>query len=231
MGENVLFNQPGQNDQPPPQEGAPPQDAGTPDTTAQTPDAQTDATEESTGEEEVAPPAGFLGGGLLKKLLIGIGIIVVISILIVLFLPKGQSQKPVTLQWWGLWEDSSTMQPLIQEFEKTHPNITISYTKEDPGQYEQQLTTRIQNGNGPDVFLYHNTWLPMLVGDLSPLPSSVISPDEFKQTYYPVMQQDLTQNGAIYGIPMEADSLALFVNPQLFKDAGVQVPTNWDQFV
>ncbi len=233
MGENVLFNQPGQNDQPAPQEGSVPQDAGTPDTTAQPTDAQTEGVEaeESTGEE-TAPPAGFLGGGLFKKLLIGIGVIVIISIIIVLLLPKGgQSQKPVTLQWWGLWEDASTMQPLIQGFERTHPNITVSYTKDAPGQYEQQLTTRIQNGNGPDIFLYHNTWMPMLVGDLSPLPSSVISPDEFKQTFYPVMQQDLTQNGAIYGIPMEADTLALFVNPQLFEDAGVQVPTTWDDFV
>jgi multiple sugar transport system substrate-binding protein len=79
--------------------------------------------------------------------------------------------------------------------------------------------------------MYHNTWLPMLNGDLSPLPSSVITPENFKQVFYPVMQQDLTQNGALYGIPMEGDTLALFVNPTLFEDAGVQVPTNWDQFV
>jgi ABC-type glycerol-3-phosphate transport system substrate-binding protein len=71
----------------------------------------------------------------------------------------------------------------------------------------------------------------MLVGDLSPLTSDVITPDQFKQVYYPVMQQDLTQNGALYGIPMEADTLALFVNPSLFEAAGVQVPTTWDDFV
>lgn len=236
MDENVLFNPPTQNDpaNPPTTENLSPADQaaseGTDQTTTgeQTGEEQTDGTE---GETYEGAPPSFLGGGLLKKLLIGIGAIILISIIVILLLPKGQATKPVTLQWWGLWEDASTMEPLIQNFEKSHPNITIHYIKEDPTQYEQQLTTRIQNGNGPDIFLYHNTWLPMLASDLSPLPSSVITPDEFKQTYYPVMQQDLTQNGAIYGIPMEADTLALFVNTQLFQDAGLQVPTTWDQFV
>jgi len=71
----------------------------------------------------------------------------------------------------------------------------------------------------------------MLTSDLSPLSSTVITPDQFKQSFYPVMQQDLTQNGALYGIPVGADSLALFVNPTLFEAAGLQVPTNWDDFV
>jgi multiple sugar transport system substrate-binding protein len=238
MDENVVYNPPTQDDQ-----SAQQVPQVVPETPADPSAAPTDqaATDDQSGEEgaegedeetyEEAPSGGFLGGGLLKKLLIGFGAIIVVIIIIIILIPKGQPEKQVTLQWWGLWEDASTMQPLITDFKKTHPNITINYIKEDPGQYEQQLTTRIQNGNGPDIFLYHNTWLPMLSGDLSPLPSSVITPDQFKQAYYPVMQQDLTQNGAIYGIPMEGDTLSLFVNPQLFEDAGVQVPTNWDQFV
>ena len=231
MDENVVFNPPGQTAQPDP--AAPPAAADVPQTPLADPEAAdaqaTDGTEEVL--EEAPPPGGIFGGGLLKKILIGVGALVVIIIIIILLLPKGQPEKAVTLQWWGLWEDASTMQPLIANFKKTHPNITVQYIKEDPTQYQQQLTTRIQNGNGPDIFMYHNTWLPMLNGDVSPLPSSVITPEDFKQVFYPVMQQDLTQNGALYGIPMEGDTLALFVNPTLFQDAGVQVPTNWDQFV
>ena len=39
------------------------------------------------------------------------------------------------------------------------------------------------------------------------------------------------QNGAIYGIPLGIDTLALFINPDLFQAAGVQPPNNWDDFV
>src|SRR6185437_1417282 len=241
MDENVLYNPPAQNDQSAPQgEDVPPADQ--PSDASETTDVPTDqaATDDQTGEVtedteeglyDDVPPPGFLGGGLLKKVLIGVGAMILVIIIVILLIPKSAPQKNVTLQWWGLWEDATTMQPLIAGFKKDHPNITVNYIKEDPTQYEQQLTTRIQNGNGPDIFLYHNTWLPMLSGQLSPLPSSVIIPDQFKQVFYPVMQQDLTQNGGIYGIPMEADTLSLFVNPSLLEDAGVQVPTDWDSFV
>ena len=219
MDENVVYNPPEQDSaQKPSSTGVPP---------AVVDPAQTT---DETYTEEAAPP-GFLGGGLLKKLLIGIGSVILLTFIIILLIPKGQSEKPATLQWWGLWEDNSTMQALILDFKKTHPNITIDYVKNDPNQYLDRLQTRMQNGTGPDIFLYHNTWLPMLSGELSPLSSDVITPDDFKKSFYPVMQQDLTQNGAIYGIPLEADSLSLFVNPDLFQAAGVQVPTNWDDFV
>ena len=200
------------------------------DGTTETGEVAADGTQ--VGIEEPPPPAGFLGGGMLKKILIGVGalIFIIVIIVIVASLNKAQPTKQVKLQWWGLWEDPAAVQSLISDFKKTHPTIDVEYVKKDPDQYRDRLTARIENGSGPDIFRYHNTWLPMIGNDLSPLTSDVISPDEFKNAYYPVMQQDLTKNGAIYGIPMDADSLALFINPQLFDAAGVQVPTNWDQF-
>ena len=71
----------------------------------------------------------------------------------------------------------------------------------------------------------------MLVGDLLALPSDTIAKADFNQTFYPVVQRDLVRNGAIYGIPLEIDTLSLFVNNQLFQSAGLQPPTNWDDLV
>ena len=245
MDENVVYNPPDPNnpappadaatEQPPTDQTAESQDQTATDQTAT--DTAADDTTEGAIEEEAPPPivgflGGIMGGGLLKKLLIAVGVVILLTFIIILLIPKGKPQaQAVTLQWWGLWEDANTMQPILDDFHKTHPTITVQYVKEDPRQYNDQLQARLQNGNGPDIFLYHNSWLPMLSGDLSPLSSSVITPDQFKQIYYPVMQQDLVQNGAIYGIPMEADTLALFVNPALFEAAGVQVPATWDDFV
>jgi len=243
MDEKVLFNNPSsqEDQQNPPLSDTP---SGEPlveqqpsDESAQGTDDQSTNDEQVTGEgeEETEESPGFLGGilggGLLKKLLIAIGSVILLTIIIIILIPKGQPNKAVTLTWWGLWEDNSTMQALILDYKKTHPNVTINYIKNDPNQYLDRLQARLQNGSGPDIFMYHNTWLPMLNGDLSPLSTDVVSPDQFKQYYYPVMQQDLVQNGAIYGLPMDADSLSLFVNPALFQAAGVQVPQNWDDFV
>src|SRR5207244_2073324 len=37
--------------------------------------------------------------------------------------------------------------------------------------------------------------------------------------------------GAIYGIPIGIDSLAMFVNTDLTKAAGLSVPKDWNQFI
>ncbi len=191
-----------------------------------------DDTESEIAEEP--PPSlisRILGGGRLKKILIGLGILLIIIIIIILIIPKNQRGKDVTLVWWGLWEDNATMQPLIDGFERQNPHIKIKYTKQDPEKYCDTLITRVNNGSGPDIFRYHNTWVPILSGVLAPLPKDVITVDDFQKQYYPVIQNDLTQNGAIYGIPLGVDSIALFVNTDLLNSAGLSVPRDWNQFI
>lgn len=168
--------------------------------------------------------------GSLKKLLIGITVIVLITILIVVFFPRAQDQK-VTIVWWGLWEDERVVEPIIADFERENPTIDVEYSKQDPKQYRERLITRANLGTGPDIFRFHNTWYPMLSDILLPLPSDVISQEEFQKSFYPVMQSDLVHNGGIYGIPLGADTLALFVNTELLDAAGISVPTTWEDFV
>jgi len=172
-----------------------------------------------------------------KKILkVGIGLVVVILVLtllltVVLPMLSGSSREKVTLNYWGLWEDSKTMQSLISGFERQNPNITINYSMQDVKQYRERVIARIANGNGPDIFRFHNSWYPMYASVLLPLPTDTISPVDFKKTFYPVAQKDLIKNGAIYGVPLEIDTLALYTNSELLKAAGLQPPTNWNDFI
>src|SRR5579864_3347190 len=147
------------------------------------------------------------------------------------FITSSTTSGKVTLQWWGLWEDPPVLQAIINEFQKAHPNITVQYIKQDPQQYSERLLTRIQNGTGPDIFRFHNSWIPMIQYFLSPLSSEAIAKQDFTKNYYSVVQQDLVKNGAIYGVPLEIDTLALFTNDQLFQSTGLKSPTNWTDFI
>jgi multiple sugar transport system substrate-binding protein len=168
------------------------------------------------------------------KILIGLFVVmlvfmVIFTVIIPIF-TKNSSGK-ATLTYWGLWEDSKIMQGIISDFERQNPNITINYSKEDIKQYRERLLTRIGNGSGPDIFRFHNSWYPMLSGVLLALPGDTISKDEFNQVFYPVAQKDLIKNGGIYGIPLEIDTLSLFINNQLFQSAGLKPPTTWNDFI
>jgi len=222
MDENVIFN-PNQ------------QQVTTPDAAAQTADTNVAATGADTSPDDASPVqssplANLLSGGLRKKALLAGGVVFFIILLVIIFIPKKKTTQHVTLVWWNLWEDQNVVAPIINDFERQNPDITVEYVQQDPDSYLDRLQTRLQNGSGPDIFTYHNSWLPMLSGDVLPLSSDVITPDEFQQTFYPVMQHDLVQNGAIYGLPLGVDDLALFANTDIFKAAGATVPTNWDDF-
>ncbi len=178
-----------------------------------------------------SPPSSFP----IKKLLIGIVAVLIAGGLLFLIISGVSSffnKKPekVTLTYWGLWEDKNTMQSIISDFGHKYPTITIEYVQQDSDQYQQRLLTRVKNGTGPDIFRFHNTWVLPLSGILLPMSSDVITPAEFKTNFYPVAYSDLVKNGAIYGIPIEIDNLALFVNEDILKASGRQVPTDWNDF-
>jgi len=171
--------------------------------------------------------------GVLMKA--GVGLIVVLILGFLIFgvvIPMFFSNKDekVTLTYWGLWEDPRVMQSIINDFQKENPTITVKYEQQEVKQYRDRLETRMQKGTGPDMFRFHNSWLPEIGTSIAPLPSDVITPDQFKQWYYPVIQSDLTKNGAIYGIPLQIDTLALFTNTDMFEAASLQPPTNWEDF-
>lgn len=184
------------------------------------------------------PPTTFpftlLANPKAKLILSVVGILLLIIIFIVLFgLNKGGggANEKVTLTYWGLWDDSKTVQPIINDFQRANPNITVVYKKETVKQYKDRVTTRITNGTGPDIFTYHNTWTPAITTILAPLSTDAIAPDVFKKSYFPVVQSDLLRGGAIYGLPQGIDTISLFINKQIFDAAGLNVPQDWDEFV
>lgn len=188
--------------------------------------------------EEVAPAGGGGGfhiGSIVRVLVAIAGIFVVILLLwgvvSFFFSNRNATSGKVNLTYWGLWEDTNVMQPVIADFEKQHPNITVTYTKEDAKDYTKRLLTRMQQGTGPDIFRFHNTWVYPLQSILLPLPTSVIDARNLTANYPPVAAKDLVVNGAVYGLPLEMDALSLFVNTDIFSHAGAAVPTTWDNFI
>lgn len=238
MDENLVF-QNTQSQQAPPVSSPPPPPPEPPNAVGQTiaPILEPQTNQEGfDNQDSKEGPSGFFSSldfPSIIKVIIGLIILFIVGFLLFnLFFAKTQinTNQKVTLNYWGLWEDKSVMQSVIAEFQKENPNITVNYTKQDMKQYRERLMTRVQNDTGPDIFRFHNTWLPMLSNILLPLPSKTIDKNDFKKWYYPTTQKDLVKNGAIYGIPLEIDTLSLFINTEIFKAASALAPASWDDF-
>ncbi len=134
------------------------------------------------------------------------------------------------LTWWGLWEDNTVVQPLIDEYESKHNGVKINYVKESPQDYRERLTSAFAKKSGPDIFSFHNSWVPMFRANLDAVPASVMNPADFAKTFYPIASSDLTSGSSVVGIPLEYDALTLYINQDIFDKAGKTAPTTWDEF-
>lgn len=139
--------------------------------------------------------------------------------------------RPVTITYWGLWEQESILAPVIRDFQSKYPNITVEYKKENHREYRQRLQTQLQQGTGPDAFRFHTMWVAMLKDDIEPLPADSISPDTVQASYYPVVAQDLVGGTTVWGLPVGIDGLGLYVNEELFQKAGVTVPASYEDLI
>lgn len=170
-------------------------------------------------------------------------IIVVLSLSIVLgflfwkfapgisFFNQPKAPVPVTLTYWGLWEDDNLIRPVISEYQRQHPNVTINFERKSSVNYRTRAQTQIREGVGPDVFRMHNSWLPMFQADLAPAPAEVFTLPDYKNMFYPVAVDSFVRGSAIYGAPMEIDGLALFYNEEMLNGVGGKPPKNWQEFI
>jgi len=143
---------------------------------------------------------------------------------------KGGTSGPITLKYWGLFEPEQVVKPLIDKYQADHPNVTISYEMQTPTDYRERVTSRIDQGTGPDIFRFHNTWVPMLKNELAVVPKEIIDKETFEKSFYPIAASDLAAPDGYYGIPLEFDGLGLYYNVDLLDAAGFSSPpTTWDQ--
>ncbi|MBI2617464.1 extracellular solute-binding protein [Candidatus Gottesmanbacteria bacterium] len=180
--------------------------------------------------DTIPPPPPFEENKKRKVLLFliaGIVLVVALFFIVRLLFQSKPAPKEVTLTYWGLWEGKEVIQPILDDYKKAHPNVTINYVNEDPKQYRERVEAAIARNEGPDIFRFHNTWVPMFVEELDPVPKTIYSDGEFTSIFFPIAASDLKVNGNFYGIPLEIDGLMLFYNEDILKNANVSVPTTW----
>jgi multiple sugar transport system substrate-binding protein len=162
---------------------------------------------------------------------VGLGIILlgIIGFIISSLVGRMGGGGEVSLIWWGLWEDDSVVTPLIAEYQQANPNVKIQYVKQSHQDYRERLTNALAKSEGPDIFRFHNSWVPMLKNELDFVPASAMSAGDFAQTFYSVASSDLTSGTGLVGIPLGYDALTLYINDDIFSQGGKTPPTTWDE--
>ena len=132
---------------------------------------------------------------------------------------------PVTLEYW-LWDSNQVAQyqACADDFTAANPNIKVNITQTGWTDYWNNLTTNLTAGSGPDVFTDHLNYFADFLGkqqivNLQPY----IDKDKVDLGIYFPGLADLwkDKDGNSYGLPKDWDTVAIFYNEKMMKDAGV----------
>lgn len=142
-------------------------------------------------------------------------------------------QYDLKLEVWGLFDDSDVFSEIFETYTKVNPNISkIEYRKFTPETYKKELLEALASGQGPDIFLISNTWLPGFLDKIYPAPMTVLNEQRFRNNFVDVVVDDFLYQGAVFAVPLTVDSLGLYYNKDLFNEAGLTAPPkNWEEFV
>lgn len=142
---------------------------------------------------------------------------------------SGDNVEITLAGWGGNPSETRLLKEALDSFEEKHPNIKVKH-EVISDQYMDVMKTRLIGGEAPDVFYLDAFEAPALIetGVLEPLDDYVtdeFNVDDFEQPLLEAFQKD----GVTYGFPKDYSTLALFYNKKMFEEAGVEVPTTWDE--
>ncbi|MDX1535404.1 MAG: extracellular solute-binding protein [Candidatus Spechtbacterales bacterium] len=179
---------------------------------------------------------------------IGIGFFVFLVILGFIFTGSQTIQNNnVVIEFWDPLDNAIAYNEITTLYSKINEGTFVYRVPKDPETYRQELTDALAAGEGPDIYLIKNTWLPMeerrlveMNNHLPEIPNSeegiLVSPAEVISRFPDVVRFDLTREDSagtpkIYGLPIYLDTLALYYNEDYFNTHTIlEPPSTWDRF-
>jgi multiple sugar transport system substrate-binding protein len=150
----------------------------------------------------------------------------------------------VELAYWnGLTGgDGPIMKKMMNDFNKAHPNITVSMTAIAWADYYQKLPAAVSNGKGPDIGIMHEYSLATNAARqvLQPLDDVANALGMQEADFHPIvwaagLYQSPGSNAPVrYGIPLDIHPAGLYVNRTVMEKIGEDPdapPTTGDQLM
>jgi multiple sugar transport system substrate-binding protein len=174
----------------------------------------------------------------MKKSTVAVGVLTA-GVMALSLVPFVSAQDDVTLTWRTRPDNQAEIDvytSISQSVDEMMEGVTLEYQAggTETAGYQDTLLAEFAAGTAPDVF-----WIPgtdvarfaqagaiLNLADLA-----AADPDFDVNVFYPQQVQELTYNpetmsneGALWGLPRDASSFALYFNQDLFDEAGIDNP-------
>ncbi|WP_165776675.1 ABC transporter substrate-binding protein [Bifidobacterium simiarum] len=138
-----------------------------------------------------------------------------------------QSSGPVTIEWWG-WDKGQKEQADL--FNKSQSKIKVVYKQQaSQDKAEQALVNAVKAGNAPDLSEINMDSSISLLADGTLQNANQYHPDLSNISEAAV--KSFTVGDQLAVIPYKTSPGFMIVNEKTFRDAGVAIPTTWDEYI
>jgi multiple sugar transport system substrate-binding protein len=166
--------------------------------------------------------------------------VLMMALSMVVFAGAGQQDQTsspgeITIEYWNVSDpaqsqDGVSMQEKFAEYEQAHPGVKIVHNAMIYNQLREKAIISGQAKTGADFLHMLGEWVPEFAGmgliqDITPEIRAWEDYKNFPESTWKVG----TVDGRIYGIPSIASTRVLLYREDLFKEAGVSVPTTWTE--
>ena len=126
-----------------------------------------------------------------------------------------------TQAWWAADGD------YIKNFEAANPGIKLNVEVVSWNDLYTVVNTRISTNQAPDI-LNIDTFADYVADDLL-MPATDYASSELQAKIFPGFWSANEMDGTTWALPILASCRALYYNKDILAQAGVEVPTNWDE--
>ncbi|MBN1115116.1 MAG: ABC transporter substrate-binding protein [Oligoflexia bacterium] len=171
-----------------------------------------------------------------QALLISLALVLVAVVVINFIVKSGKGSENTVMFWHGIEgrEKNEVLQRLIDEYNKKTGDVKI--VAENYGAADQlsgKIMAAVSGNTAPDILW----WAPQQFGELArsglllSLDGVIENDSGFdKSDIYSGLWDASTIDGKIYSLPFDTNSLAVYYNKKMFREAGVSVPKTWLEF-
>lgn len=140
----------------------------------------------------------------------------------------GSNAAVGTVTIWGTLPQSN-METVLNALRTSSQDYqSVQYVQKSESTFDSDLAQAIATGSGPDLVLISQELLVTEQTKLSVIPFSVISQRTYLDTYLPIFESFLAQNGT-YGVPFAVDPLVMYYNRTALVQAGIaSPPATWE---
>jgi multiple sugar transport system substrate-binding protein len=150
--------------------------------------------------------------------------------LIVMLAVGSVTAQEVKLDFWNGFTgpDGKGMAAMVDEFNKLHEGeIEVNMQVLAWAEYYQKIVTALTSGKAPDIGIMHIDRLPEFASKrvLMPLDDAFADLNWSSKDFAEAVWKAGVYKGERYGIPLDMHPLAMYINIDLFKEAGLD-PNN-----